>query len=317
MTPETLAGAPAGAALNSLDPAVQSCYRVIRAVAEVECEGFFDEINAYDNVYISQGPFHQPIGEAGDASGGELCGVLSEFRENDAAGYETAFGRFGIRPRTDWGTNGFDLINGIGSRRFLTRLMLSNEAGGFDDMDLSDASLNMLRSWHWFYRFEMAGRTVDQYRQAFWRASRARLRALLRTNFGHGVPPVPTPVTTGTGTRPAMIWDLFTSELALALILRWHVRFPAHMVSGLAAGAHLNNAYQNARVAGAGPAHWVPPHSWKDAHEQALITALMNEVTALGNSGLLQTMTTVRNFPGLNNSRDSFSLDISDLGPDV
>jgi hypothetical protein len=311
MTPETLAGAAAGAALGTLDPPVQACYRVIRAVAEVECSGFFDEINAYDDVFISQGPFHNPIGAAGDASGGELCGVLSEFLANDAVGYDDAFGRFGIRPKKAWGSNGQTLINTVGQRRFLTTLTLSNEAGGFDDLDLSAANLNMLRSWHWFYRFEMAGRTSDPYRRAFWRASRARLRALILTPFGHGVAGVPTG---GTGTRAAVIWDLYTSELALALILRWHVRFPAHMVSGFVAGTHLNNAFQNARVGGNGPAKWGPPSAWTDAHEQALIDALMAEVAVLANPGLSQTMTTVHNFPGLDASRGSFHMDTTDLG---
>ena len=312
MTPETLAGAPAGAALNTLDPRVQSCYRVIRAVAEVECHGFFDEINAYDDVFVSQGPFHNPIGEANETHGGELCGVLAEFLANDPAGYERAFGRFGIRPKKAWGANGLDLINTISSRRFMTTLTLSNEAGGFDDMDLSAASLNMLRAWHWFYRFEMAGRTIDRYWRAIWRASRARLRAMILTNFGQGVANLPH--SSGTGSRPATIWDLYTSERALALILRWHVRFPAHMVSGFVAGPRLNNAFRRARVGGRPPAAWGPPYTWTDAHEQALIDGLMDEVTTLGNTGLRTTMTTVLNFAGLDNTRGSFYLDGTDLG---
>lgn len=84
-------------------------------------------------------------------------------------------------------------------------------------MDLSAASLNMLRSWHWFYQFEMAGRTSDAYRRAFWRASRARLRALILTQFGHGVPDVPN--TAATGTCHAVIWDLYTPAVSLVVLL--------------------------------------------------------------------------------------------------
>src|SRR5690606_6384815 len=110
----------------------------------------------------------------------------------------------------------------------------------------------------------------------------------------------------GAAARPATIGDLFTSERAWALILRWHVRFPAHMVSGGGPGQRLRNALNNAITAtnaantpaGQTPLVWTgDPSGWTDRHEAALVQGIMAEVANLGNQGLSQTMNYVEAWP--------------------
>src|SRR4051812_3091303 len=52
---EILPDALVGVSLNALLPAQRSTYKVVRAVSEVECIGFFDCLNAYDNAFVSGG----------------------------------------------------------------------------------------------------------------------------------------------------------------------------------------------------------------------------------------------------------------------
>lgn len=325
ITPETMVGKPAA----RLTQAESSSFRVIRAVSNVEDEGFFDVINAYDNVFISVGPFHQPIGEANDRSGGELCAVLSEFQKRDPNAFEHAFLNFGMRATDDWGENGADLFQQSGKRRYGSTISFLEEdirktedqegRVVFKKMSLKFEDMNYLRSWHWFYRFIMAARTISGFRRAFWRMSRIRLRELLRTPFGHGVAPVPH--ASGMYNREARIGDLFTSERAVALILRWHVRAPGHMAFGGQAGGRLKLAYQKARVGGKGPTQWGPPASWNDRHELALITSIMaraREVSDAPDSkfkGLKSTMGRVNNDSSLSDARASFHLNETDLTP--
>ncbi|MGB7208409.1 MAG: DUF2272 domain-containing protein [Pyrinomonadaceae bacterium] len=279
-----------------------SSFRVMRAVSEVESRGFFDSINAYDNVFISQGPFHQPIGEANDRSGGELCGILSEYEAHGSYDFLLAFGQYGIQATKKWGRNGSDLL--VGQRRYATTMSFEIEGKMFEPR-LDANSLNYLRSWHWFYRWMMAGRTVQGYRMAFWRGARQRLRALLSTE-GAAFPKI-----AGAAGR---IGDIYTSERSVALILRWHVRMPAHMAANGRIGAHLAAAFERARFGGKKPKDWGPPAGWTNGHEGALVQALMDQVPAVGRPGLTDTMRTVRRDPTLLADRGSFQLDSQDLG---
>ena len=72
LLPESLIGMIA-ASVNS-DPLKKSTYRVIRAVLEVECLGFFDSLNAYDTGLLSLGPCHWILGKKsqGAIAAGEL-----------------------------------------------------------------------------------------------------------------------------------------------------------------------------------------------------------------------------------------------------
>jgi len=285
-----------------------STFKAIRAVAEVECLGFFDSLNAFDNAFISLGPCHWTLGIVNannTVSEGELCGFLSYLRHADNAAFETAVGFFGVRVDEDWVRNGV----GDGSRLFIAGsakyagwVALEDASGGYTRMPLQEAEGNRFKTWHWQYRFLMAGRTVTGYRARMYHMARMRIRDIRRRPWGAGVGQVGT----GAAARPATIGDLFTSERAWALILRWHVRFPAHMVSGGGPGQRLRNALNNAITAtnaantpaGQTPLVWTgDPSGWTDRHEAALVQGIMAEVANLGNQGLSQTMNYVEAWP--------------------
>ncbi|HZI54032.1 MAG TPA: peptidoglycan-binding domain-containing protein, partial [Chitinophagaceae bacterium] len=171
---------PASPAFGQLTASQQSTYRVVRAVSEVECNGFYDGLNAYDDVYISIPMFHAVLGETNDAYGGELGGFISYFAQYFPAEFNRLFGFCGINATTSWSTNGRPLLKP--SRRFTSVISIENEGGTHTAINTTnEATYNWFRSWHWFYRFSMAGRTSRVYQQALWNYSRTRLRTLLST----------------------------------------------------------------------------------------------------------------------------------------
>jgi subtilisin family serine protease len=299
--------ATAAPTLATLTADQRATFKVIRAVSEVECEGFYDGINSYDDVFISLGHFHAPLGRVDWADGGELGAILSLFQDQDATAFEELFGFCGIRPRRQWNITGATLFSATGQRRFSSRTELQTETG-FAPLPTGATQTNWniyhwFRSWHWFYRFAMAARTSAAFRRILWDYARVRLRELLDTPWDGTL--VVTDEISGMR-RLATIGDFYTSERAVALILRWHVRFPAHMASGGNAGAHLRSAFTRSGIALAGD-----PLSWALADETALVNGIFAEIqaeltaaTAAGNAkeerrwrGLQGTMTEVRNFP--------------------
>ena len=68
-------------------------------------------------------------------------------------------------------------------------------------LSLSENEGNYFKTWHWFYRFVMAGRTVAGYRQRMWHMARIRLRDIMQTPWSAaaGVPAVPAGTGGGTG----------------------------------------------------------------------------------------------------------------------
>ncbi|MFH7245298.1 MAG: RHS repeat-associated core domain-containing protein [Spirulina sp.] len=309
LLPESLMGQP----LTSLTAAQRSTYKVIRAVSEVECIGFFDSVNAYDNAFISVGPCHWTLGivsATGVMSEGELCGYLAYLRHHDPATFQQAFEHFGMRVDEDWvaadGTaNGAPLFQSS-SRKYAGWVALQQEDGSFARLAFTEAEGNYFKTWHWFYRFVMAGRTLAGYRRGMGDMARIRLRDIASTPWSAaaGVPAVPDG---SGGTRPATLGDVYTSERAMAWLLRWHIRFPAHVVSGGHEGTTLRNAYQRAAI----PLSAGDPSTWGEAQETALLQGLIDQVQAVGNSGFTDTMEYVRDWPrwaGGSNPR-GFTLD--------
>jgi hypothetical protein len=266
MLPETLAGAP----LHSLTPAQRSTFKVVRAVAEVECFGFFDCINAWDNAFVSLGPCHWTLGIVFPSSvaGGELCGYLAYLRHSDPAAFTHAVEFFGTRSERGWNEDGGPLFD-PGARKYAGWMAVQGEDGSYAPVERREEELNYFKGWHWFYRFLMAARTLDGFRRGMWRMARMRLRDIL------GAPWSSTP-------GDARIGDIFTSERAVAMILRWHVYRPGHMVASGRAGARLRNARSRAAAAAPGLNWRLPPARWTDAHERALVQALRDEGDAAG-----------------------------------
>lgn len=270
-TPETFVGA-SWDALASV-PGARSTFKVVRAVGEKEFIGFADCINAYDNAIVSLGPCHWTlgiVGRSGAVSRGELGGYLALLAESDPETFHTAFGAFGARPDRAWRGNGRLLFNQA-SCKYSAGVEVEDEpaaglAGGHASHLFAavatdtDAEINWFKSWHWIHRLAMAGRLLPGWTRAMWTMARVRLRDILATR----------------GVRHAgstfRVGELFTSELAVAILLRWHIRMPGHVISS-GPGLVID------RVMSAVPRSSWPadPTQWGDEQQGALIDALIHE----------------------------------------
>ena len=128
-----------------------------------------------------------------------------------------------------------------------------------------------LHHWHWIYRWQMAPRLSESFREITYRLARARLRALLSTPCDSLVG-APEGLTLG---------DVFTSEKAVAILERLHVWSPPELldVQNIDAEWHGHTAANidlaaiqgafNAAAAtgGAGP----DPAGWGDDQEAAAV----------------------------------------------
>lgn len=235
--PERLIGKP----LEALDAKQKSTFKVVRAVSEVECLGHFDCVNAYDNAFISVGPCHWTLGIAGRrgyVANGELCGYLAYLQHVDPAAFHRIFGFFGIGVDDCWVSDGnkadgkslFDR----GQRKYASWLVSQDENGAFHRLPEREEEGNYFKSWHWFYRFVMAGRTMSGYQRGMWDMTRIRLRDLVEMPWDDS------PL----GPR---LEDIFTSEKAIAMLLRWHVRYPGHIVAKGRAAPRLHSVLNTLR----------------------------------------------------------------------
>ncbi len=301
ITPASLTGR----AIGSLTPDELSTFKVVRAFSETECEGYLDSINCWDDVILSTGPCHWPVGRArwsatqpGWEEGGELGGFLAYLKRF----YWNAYRRLtdsAIRPQRDWNPADKRFF-GVSQRRYHSRLewRRPEHDGGFQVVPLAHQDMAYFKSWRWMYRFLMAARTDAEYRRAMWDFARIRVRDVLATPWGPGLH-----VGAGGAARPATIGDVFRSELTVAMVVRWHIRFPAHVVSGGRAGAVLRDVAAAAGIAATDTA------TWGDAEEMRLTNAIMAA------PNVPNTMGTVRNWPtwsAASNPR-RFALDLSPL----
>ncbi len=253
-------------------------FRVIRASTDVEAKGYFEGGNAYDDQVVSFGLFHWTVAPTGS---GELVGFLAYVRQLDPDEYRKIFGQYGLAtdlvwPRLAESSDGFDLLDagvwtyGAGK----ANVAYDNEEGGFETLEEGMDDQRYLRNWHAYYRFVMAARTSNRYRQAMWDMTRMRLRMLMNVAW----PPSPTgdyPFR-GAVTRPATYGETFRSERTLAMVLRWHVRKPGHVVDGAVAHARMQSAWATLRDhAPFSGQHDV--EAWGPAHEAAWAAKLLSE----------------------------------------
>lgn len=272
VTPETLVGAP----WTSLDAASRSTFRVTRAVAEIECLGYFDASNAYDNGVISNGIFHFIIHNGR----GELAGRLDDWANTSASEYERSFPALGVtvRPQAAGEVAWFRLQDESGGYVPITTLSESEQQRPVPAMDY-------FRSWHWFYRFAMMSRSYESYRRRQWQGAIDRLTRIRETPFRDTAIVAEQP--TQGGRRLAVIGDAFTSELVTAYLLRWHVNVQTPIVGSnrrgeRTAGKKVVEAVQAAR-ANAPQLDWtLPTSSWTQAHETALMDGLRSVVPSTG-----------------------------------
>ncbi|WP_163865189.1 peptidoglycan-binding protein [Myxococcus eversor] len=315
---------------NSMSASQRSTYKVVRAAAEQENLGYFDSLNAYDNAFISLGPCHWTLGIlfAGSAepSEGELCGFLSYLRSSNQTAFEEAIEFFGLRIDEDWNAgagNGATLYSSAGKKYSgWPAQQLDDET--WARMAQTEAAGNYYKTYHWYYRFQMAGRTIEGFQRAMWNAARIRLRDIRNTPWGTGV----ADVGTGANARAPTIGDVATSEKLMGILLRWHIFRPGHVAGGNSAGQRLRNAFTAAKAANP-TLNWTQaPNLWANEHETALITHILAEASSVNDSvdnvanwpswlgGTVQT-TNTRNYQlvlpagtTLLSTRNSFNFDV-------
>jgi len=289
--PEVFLGAP----FSGLTAAQRSTFRVVRAVAEVECTGYFDVYNAYDSAIFSIGLCHWTIAltKAGKISDAPELPALFAYMlgrgGTDAEEATAVLGRYGCSLDRQWpgGTSreaaGTDPHGPWypSERKYVARVALDGEADGETILQGNElARVQWFRHWHWCHRFAMAARTRPLFRRRMWDYARFRLRDLLAT------PWVPALMTTdpGGGTRPATVGDLFTSERAAGLLLRWHVNAPGDLLP-VGPKSKLTAAFT-----AAGAAAWGDPAGWNDQREAALTEALYAARPAVAGNWLRLTL---------------------------
>ncbi|MGO7377505.1 peptidoglycan-binding protein [Rhizobium ruizarguesonis] len=304
ITPENLIGR----GYPQLSPAEQSTFRVVRAVSEVECLGFFDCINAYDSAIASIGPCHWTLGLVKRSNGvgqiydGELCGTLAYAAWQAQAAFDFYFSFFGVNVRDDW-TDQKGIPNGKrlfsqSLRKYASWLAFPDENGDYKPVPSAEQDGNYFKSWHWIYRFTAAMRESQALRSAIWDVARIRLR---------DVGSIPVDVS-GISRR---VDEVFTSEKARALLHRWHIYRPAEIASS-GPGRALRRMVQLAaqsRVSGG----WAgDPASWTDGHEKALIAAIDQTVQELGNTDLKNTVAYVESWPSWKDGANPRNYQLSD-----
>jgi hypothetical protein len=271
-------------------------FRVIRAVAEIECNGSLDMLNAWDTAVLSAGPFHWTLavflGEV--VAEGELGAFLAYLKSEYEGAYKQVFGKdaFGVRPSGEWDGNGEALFDSA-QRTYTTLLDQVSQSGvetiptGTGEVSFEDAEPEWLyfRNWHWYYRFAMASRVSEGFQQACWDFARLRLPAILWGDWPEA--PSGSDWSNLNWTGDATVGDVFTSEKAVAMLLRWHVYRPAHMSAGARSDTRrLEDIFEIARTEEGPRLDWEQdPTNWEDEHEKALIESIERQADADGIAG--------------------------------
>ena len=312
--PETLTGR----SFAALSDAGRSTFRMVRTVSEVECVGYFDSFNAWDGAFFSTGPCHWTIGlppkrATKDAELPAYLAYLKGLGGDASEAYEDAFGVYGCGVTKDWpgGTSGpaspcwFE-----DERKYIAWVTFEGEDGRpVEAPRAGGESGEWFRQWHWCVRFAMAARTNEAYRLHMWDYARLRLRDVLSTAWN-------TPLLLADG-RQAAIGDLYTSERAVAILLRWHVNQPPDLLP-LGPNSKLVLAYQNARTANpAGSADWARPSIWNDVNEAALCDALFALKPSVADDEFLnKSLTKVSEWPSwLDHNTAQWALPVEEVLP--
>lgn len=193
---------------------------------------------------------------------GELPALLAMYKSRYPNGYARDFGQYGIEPEKPWDPTKWTAAGAPSQAKFAGRLAtygLRDEygavrpdmllaLGNLDDPDnLTDSYvIEYLRSWRWVYRFVMALRTSSGLQRVQWDYALLRAKTLLDCKWkkagAAGSGPV---VPDGTGAqRIATFGEVFTSERAVAALLRWYVNRPARVLDSTGAVFEARQAYE-------------------------------------------------------------------------
>ena len=283
--------------VSKINSSSYSTYRTIRVVAEAECFGRYDVINSWDNALLSAGPCHWTMGLYADGryQKGEFPAFIAYFKSLFPDQFTKAIGFFGLAPSHKWED---ESIYSPTTRTYATWLSLStdlyiesNAIHGADEYKIlgrKKEEAHYLKTWHWFYRFSMAGRTIQGYRKAMWKMAANRITKILEKEVVF---------TVGGSDISAQLGEIFTSEKSVAILLRWHVYRPSHVVSdtyGRVVPA-IQDAISNFPALG-----WdTTPSLWTNFHESALTAALLARAANVNS-----TISTAINY-GVNQSQGS------------
>lgn len=236
--------------------AKRATFKVIRVVSEFECLGYFDCLQSYDKAALSLGLFHWAA--VGDP--GELASLIAYCQAKKPEAFRVAFQAFGIGParKSGWHITWPTRVDRGAPKAYLG---LQSDDGSYIAIDPRAGAMDAdyLRNWHSLYRHVMAARTSEALAVAMFDLARFRLYNILNS------------------TLPAAdnkaIGSVITSEVAVALILRWHIRAPGHIVSGEGNIPYLNTAYAKMRE------EVLKRNPQPDAREQEkiLITSIMEQ----------------------------------------
>jgi hypothetical protein len=279
ITPMKLLGMTEAAVLTPVgDPSDEalrrrrlSTFKVTRAVAEQECMGYLDRANAYDGAGISVGACHWAMaGAVGKPKGttelGGLAAYLAYLERDQGLAGSDIFSPQGLAVVTSDALE--DVVSKhAGNGTFLAQLGFQDDRGRAVAMT-PDGPKEYLPSWRSFYRWVQLGRTSASFGLANWHTLRRRLRLLLSASFS--VDPLPTDSRQASA-RPT-IGSVFTSEIAIAQILRWHVKIPGDVLGATGASRQLASVYAAAARTQPGNAQ-----AWEDQ----LMAALLAHVDAV------------------------------------
>lgn len=272
---EILPDSLSGKAWGDMADAETGTFRVIRAVSDTECSGVFDSLNAYDNAVMSVGPYHHIILlESGRrrhsrVSGGELGGYLAYLQKEAPAAYQMvlADNGLGFKPivngRINWRRD-------TAGRVYTALVKLQDSNGEFTIPVNTFETAEHLRGWHWFYRFSSAARTDREFRQGYWFMCRRRVWDILGAEWDGRI----MEDSRNRQSRPLLIGDVFRSERAVALLLRFHVSLPSLV---LLKGRASELVRWTVKAAGL-ENKTTDPRAWDDDDEHLLIDKLKEAV---------------------------------------
>jgi hypothetical protein len=230
-------------------------------------------MKAYDRIIPAFGLFN--LQDGGD--GKDLFALLAYLRykdkDKDPSAFNKAFEVFGIQADKDWvdkwGRGSGAALYSKSQRSYTASFAVQTENGSYKSVPLTpEVIANYFGTWHWFYRFIMAARTLQGYRSAMWDMARIRLRELLETPWRKDTIP-------NFDNRRALVRDVYTSQRAIAIIFFWYLRFPKDIINDEGeVGERLTAAFKRANLT-------KPLAEWKDLEEQSLIQGLIDEAQQL------------------------------------
>lgn len=286
--PERLTGTPdadlvavaSGATRSEALKALLSTFRVVRAVSEQEAYGYLDGVNGWDIASLSFGPCHWSMSGsyAKPKEAHELGGLAAYMQHLDTSGRlpgADLFRPMGLGPVVDIVKQGGQAArlrtpsemaaNRTGTRTCIWKLGFFDDIGGSIAMD-ADGPREM-SSWRSVYRWVRIGRTSPVFGPAVWNMTLRRIADIRRTPII--MSPMPTdPRHAARAERT--IGSVFTSEIVMALLLRWHVKAPDAVVEAGIASSWIQTVYSTAASTRPGS----DPARWSDALVDALTTAI-------------------------------------------